>query len=99
MVHQVDHAEQRGATLMLSAIISALAAAFKLASEWMRASRDKLLLTLGGKQQEAASLRQRLKDIQIANAAREKARADMNRDKTHGRAPDEFMRPDDETDA
>lgn len=83
---------------MIAAIISALAAAFKLAAEWMRASRDKLLLTLGGKQQEAASLRQRLKDIQIANAAREKARADMNRDPTRGHAPDDFMRPDNETD-
>lgn len=79
---------------MLAAIVSALAAAFKLAAEFMRASRDKLLLTLGGKQQEAASLRQRLKDIQIANAAREKARADMNRGPTGGREPDGFMRPD-----
>ena len=84
---------------MIAAIISALAAAFKLAGEFMRASRDKLLLTLGGKQQEAASLRERLKDIQIANAAREKARAEMNRDVTGGRAPDGFMRPDNETDA
>lgn len=84
---------------MIAAIISAIAAALKLFGEVMRASRDKLLLTLGGKQQEAASLRQRLKDIQIANAAREKARADMNRDPTGGAAPDEFMRPDNDKDA
>lgn len=84
---------------MIPAIVSAIAAALKLFTEFMRSSRDKLLLTLGGKQQEAASLRQRLKDIQISNAAREKARADMNRDKTHGRQPDGFMRPDDDTDA
>ena len=84
---------------MITAIISAITAALKLASEWMRASRDKLLISLGARDQEAVSLRQRLRAVQEANRAREQARADMNRDKTGGRAPDEFMRPDDETDA
>jgi hypothetical protein len=79
---------------MIAAIVSAIAAALKLFSEFMRASRDKLLLTLGGSQQEATSLRERLRAVQEANRAREQARADMNRDPTGGREPDEFMRPD-----
>lgn len=79
---------------MIAAIISALAAAFKLVSEWMRVSRDKLLIALGSKQQEAASLRERLDAIQRANVLREQARADMNRDPTGGREPDDFARPD-----
>lgn len=84
---------------MIAAIISALTGLLKIVSQWTQASRDKLLLTLGGTQEEAASLRQRLDAVQKANAAREQARADMNRSKTGGRDPDEFMRPDDETSA
>ena len=84
---------------MVASIIAALAALFKIVAEWMRVSRDKLLITLGGSQQEAASLRERLHAVQEANRAREQARADMNRSETGGRDPDEFMRPDKEGEA
>jgi hypothetical protein len=84
---------------MIASIIAALASLFKIVAEFMRQSRDKLLLTLGGTQQEAASLRERLKAIQEANRAREQARADMNRDPTGGRDSDEFTRSDKEGEA
>jgi hypothetical protein len=80
---------------MIAAIISALAAAFKLAAEWMRASRDKLLLTLGGTRQKADDLQSRLDSINEANKARQSVLAKSMKNPKDDLEDDGFMRGDD----
>ncbi len=84
---------------MIAAIISALAAAFKVVATWLSYARDKTLIALGGTQQQASSLQERLDALQQANRLREEARADINSDPDGGMSDDGYRRPEKDGDS
>jgi hypothetical protein len=67
---------------MLAAIISALAAAFKLAASWIGFARDKLLIALGASQERAkineadAATQSAIKEVADERSAIEDAATD-----------------------
>jgi hypothetical protein len=77
---------------VIAAIISALAAFFKVVVSWISYARDKTLIALGGSRQQASSLQERLDALQKANRLREEARADLNRDSDGGMSDDGYRR-------
>mgnify|MGYP005812279357 CR=1 FL=1 len=84
---------------MIAAIISALAAAFKVVAAWLSYARDKTLIALGGSRQQASSLQERLDALQKANRLREEARATLNRDADGGMSDDGYRRPEKDGDS
>jgi len=78
-----------------TAIISAIAGAFKVLSEWMRQQKDALLIALGGQKQKVDDLEGRLRALNKANKAREDARADVERASGGLLDDDGFRRKDD----
>ena len=79
---------------MIAAIISALAAAFKLAATYLGYARDKLLVALGGAQQKNTDLQGRIDAIKAANKARNEAERSLERDPSGGMSDDGFRRAD-----
>jgi len=80
---------------MVASIIAALASLFKIVAEFMRQSRDKLLLTLGSSQQKASDLQSRLDSIDAADRARREVTEKLMKNPKTTRDEDEFMRGDD----
>jgi len=84
---------------MIAAIISALAAIFKVVATWLSYARDKTLIALGGSRQQASSLQERLDALQQANRLREEARSDLNRDPDSWLSDDGYRRPEKDGDS
>jgi hypothetical protein len=63
----------------IAAIVAAIASGIRLASEWMARKREELLISLGQKNQQAKDLQERINAINEGIIARERARAELNR--------------------
>jgi len=79
----------------IAAVIAAIGSGIKLASNWLAAQRDKLLLSLGRTQQSNEDLKGRIDALQKANAAREVARGESERNPDGILSDDGFQRKDD----
>lgn len=84
----------------ITALLSAIPAGIKLASEWLAQKRDQLLLALGGERQRGADLQGRIDGLKAGNKAREQARRDIERDTGGGgiMSDDGFRRADEDGD-
>jgi hypothetical protein len=83
---------------VIAAIVSALAAAIKLAATWLGYARDKLLLSLGGAQQKNTDLQGRIDALKEGNKAREDARRNIERNAGGVMQDDGFRRADEDGD-
>jgi hypothetical protein len=79
----------------IAAVIAAIGSGIKLASNWLAAQRDKLLLSLGRTQQSNEDLKGRIDALQKANNARETSRGESERNPDGILSDDGFRRKDD----
>jgi hypothetical protein len=84
----------------ITALLSAIPAGIKFATEWLAQQRDKLLLALGGERQRGKDLQGRIDGLKEGNKAREQARRDIERNASGGgiMSDDGFRRADEDGD-
>lgn len=81
---------------MIASIISAIAAALRVALAWMQQRRDAILVSLGASKQSNADLQGRIDALQEANRLRNEAESRVRRDGDGELSDDGFQRKDDD---